>query len=224
VSQGQHASLNLGARTADQPQAVARNRRIVARALALPAEPAWLRQVHGSRVTPAEGHSRAPADACWSRQPGEVCAVLTADCLPVLFCARDGSVVAAAHAGWRGLVAGVLEATVASLPVDPAALLAWMGPGIGPSAFEVGEEVRAAFVAADAVAEECFSPSRDDRWMADLPGLARQRLHAAGLGGVYGGRWCTYSDPARFYSHRRNPATGRMASLIWLAPAPGSGD
>jgi len=220
VSQGSFASLNLGARTADDPQAVARNRALLAEALALPAEPAWLRQVHGRRVLPASRHAEAPADASYSHRPREVCVVLTADCLPVLFCDRVGSVVAAAHAGWRGLAAGVLEATIDALGVAPETLLAWIGPGIGATTFEVGEEVRAAFLAVDPAAGQCFAPSPRGRWLADLPGLARRRLGAVGLHAVYGGQWCTYSDPERFYSHRRQSDTGRMASLIWLAAPP----
>ncbi len=217
VSTDDFASLNLGARTADEPDAVARNRVLLAATLQLPAEPAWLEQVHGTRVVAARDHAAVAADAAWSKTAGEVCVVLTADCLPVLFCDRAGTVVAAAHAGWRGLVGGVLEATIAALKSPPTSLLAWIGPGIGATAFEVGDEVKQVFVAADPGAEGCFEPSPAGRWQADLEGLARRRLAAAGVEGVYGGGWCTYSDAERFYSHRRAASTGRMASLIWLS-------
>lgn len=217
VSHGDFASLNLGARTADYAEAVARNRSLLAGSLQLPGEPAWLEQVHGTRVVAARDHARGSADAAWTRAPGEVCVVLTADCLPVLFCDQAGTVVAAAHAGWRGLVAGVLEATITAMSSPPASLLAWIGPGIGAAAFEVGDEVRQAFVAADVGAAGCFEPSPAGRWLADLEGLARRRLAAAGVGGIYGGGCCTFSDAERFYSHRRCARTGRMASLIWLS-------
>jgi hypothetical protein len=146
-----------------------------------------------------------------------VCAVLTADCLPVLFCDRAGRWVAAAHAGWRGLAAGILERTVARATAPPAELMAWLGPAIGPAAFEVGDEVRAAFVADDAGAARCFTPSPAGRWLADLYALARRRLAAAGVSWIGGDGECTYSDPRRYYSYRRDGVTGRMASLVWLA-------
>ena len=145
-----------------------------------------------------------------------MCVVQVADCLPVLFAARDGGAVAAAHAGWRGLAAGVLEATVARLGVEPQQLIAWLGPAIGPSHFEVGEEVRAAFTAHDRAAAEAFAPNARGRWQCDLGALARQRLAAIGIGAVYGGGWCTFADPARFFSYRRDGQCGRMAALIWL--------
>jgi len=156
------------------------------------------------------------ADASVATGAGAVCAVLTADCLPVLFCDRQGRWVAAAHAGWRGLAAGVLERTVQHAPVPPAELLAWLGPAIGPAAFEVGPEVREAFAVADAGAVECFGVSPSSRWLADLYGLARRRLERCGVGWVGGGGLCTYSDAGRFFSFRRDGTTGRMASLIWL--------
>jgi YfiH family protein len=211
VSEGFYEGLNLGSHVGDDPVAVAENRRRLVEAAGLAQAPVWLDQVHGIDVVRAE--TGGQADACWSTQPGVPCAVLTADCLPVLFAARDGSCVAAAHAGWRGLAAGVLEATIASLPVAPEALMAWMGPAIGPSAFQVGGEVRAAFVSAHAQDAEAFQ--RDgERWRADLFLLARARLRRAGVTAIYGGGVCTVGDPSRFYSHRRDGVTGRFASLI----------
>lgn len=197
----------------------------------------WLRQVHGTTVVRASRGAIAPeADACWTDELGIACAVLTADCLPVLFCDRSATVVAAAHAGWRGLCNGVLEATVAALPVDPGELLAWLGPAIGPTAFEVGPEVHDVFVEAahfeaahagaartgaiaspGAEVEAAFAPSpRPGHYLLDLYALARMRLREAGVGAVYGGGLCTLSDPRRFYSYRRDGTTGRMASLIQL--------
>jgi YfiH family protein len=161
----------------------------------------------------------ATADASFSVEQGKVCAVMTADCLPVLFCDRAGSVVAAAHAGWRGLLDGILECTIAALPVVPGELLAWLGPAIGPERFEVGGEVRAAFVAHDAQAAACFRP-HGDKWLADIYSLARQRLQAAGVTNIHGGGQCTVSDAERYFSYRRDGVTGRMATLIWLE-APG---
>ena len=211
-------SLNLAEHVGDDPAHVAENRRRLRAALALPAEPFWLHQVHGCDVAdagPGEGESCA-ADASATSRRGAVCAVLTADCLPVLFCNRRGDWVAAAHAGWRGLAAGVLEQTVARAPGAPADLLAWLGPAIGPLAFEVGHEVREVFVADDPGAARCFAPSPAGRWLADLCGLARRRLARAGVGWAGGGDLCTFADARRFFSFRRDGATGRMASLIWL--------
>ena len=244
VSLAPYDSLNLGALVGDLPERVAANRRLMQAALGLPEAPVWLRQVHGVRVveaaslrdpgnaqeggretlglTPAELAVLGPsvlgpdADAVWSDRPGEVCAILTADCLPVLFCRDDGGKVAAAHAGWRGLLDGVLEATVAALDEPGERLLAWLGPAIGPTAFEVGEEVRAAFIARDPGAAAYFRPSPAGRWLADLYGLARLRLASVGLTRCYGGDFCTLTDASRFYSYRRDGVTGRMASLIWI--------
>ena len=231
VSAAPWASLNLGAHVGDAPEAVRENRRRLATALALPAEPLWLEQVHGVEVWraaagaphPAAPPSAAPpvADAVVVDAPGLVAAIMVADCLPVLFCDREGRRVAAAHAGWRGLVAGVLENTVAALDVPPAQLLAWLGPAIGPQRFEVGSEVRQAFLdaAAGAGAAAHFQPSPTGRWLCDLAGIARDRLARLGVAAVYGGGECTASDPDRFFSHRRDaPRTGRMAALVWLAP------
>jgi polyphenol oxidase len=216
-------SLNLAEHVGDDLARVAGNRELLARALVLPAAPAWLEQVHGRDVLRLD-ESGLPAervaDATVTARSGRVLAVLTADCLPVLFCRADGTGVGIAHAGWRGLAAGVLEATAAAMDAPPEQLLAWIGPGIGAAAYEVGDEVRAACLAAVADAAACFTPSRPGHWQFDLAGLARRRLEALGLAAVHGGQWCTYSDPARFFSHRRDGAerpTGRMATLIWLA-------
>lgn len=223
MSDGAHAALNLGSNTGDDPAAVAANRALLREARQLPREPAWLRQVHGTVVvdaaTVAEGSAPA-ADAAQTDQAGVVCAVLTADCLPVLFCADDGSWIGAAHAGWRGLAGGVLEATLRAAPLPPQRLLAWLGVAIGPAHFEVGPEVREAFTAIDPVAADAFTRGHGDRWHGDLYVLARQRLARGGLSRVFGGGLCTYADAARFYSFRREPDTGRMASLIWREPSP----
>jgi len=215
ASGGPYASLNLGDHVGDEADAVAENRRRLRQALALPAEPLWLEQVHGTDVARFGGPVCPRADAAVALAPGQVCAVMVADCLPVLLADRAGTCVAAAHAGWRGLAAGVLEATVAALPVDPSQLVAWLGPAIGPEAFEVGPEVRDAFQAADPATEAAFRPGTGDRWMADVYLLARQRLARAGVTDVHGGGWCTVSDPGRFFSYRRDGVTGRMAAVIW---------
>lgn len=209
-------SLNLGARSGDDPAAVAENRARLRRLL--PGEPGWLQQVHGTRVVELPAGAGQEADAAWTAQAGVPCVVLTADCLPVLFCDRAGTRVAAAHAGWRGLAAGVLEATVAALACPAEQLLAWIGPAIGQDAFEVGPEVRAAFLEHSPAAASAFRPGRGDRWHADLAGLARQRLQALGLPAPGGGRLCTWSDHQRFYSYRRDGRTGRFASVVWIAP------
>lgn len=225
VSVGRYAALNLGDHVGDEPAAVAANRRALREAAQLPAEPVWLRQVHGIQVadldrvgdrdtgviaTPAE------ADAAITRRPGRVCAILTADCLPVLFAADGGEAVGAAHAGWRGLAAGVLEATVRALGVPPERLAAWIGPGISARHYEVGAEVREALLQADPDAEVAFAPSATGRFLADLPALARRRLEAQGVGRVYASPDCTYADANRYFSHRRDGPCGRQASLIWL--------
>jgi polyphenol oxidase len=219
VSAAPFNSLNLGAHVGDSPAAVAENRRRVRERLALPAEPAWLEQVHGTRVAEldaAGNAAHAPADAVTTRTRGRVCAVQVADCMPVLLAARDASVVAVAHAGWRGLASGVLEATVARLDVAPGGLCAWLGPAISARHFEVGGEVREAFVARDPGAHTAFVPNARGRWQCDLAALARRRLEALGVAEVSGGDWCTYADPARFFSFRRDGRCGRMAALIWL--------
>jgi YfiH family protein len=214
-SRGPYADFNLADHVGDEPAAVAANR---ARLRGhLPAEPLWLRQVHGTRCVVAEASPLvAEADASVSFTPDTVCAVLTADCLPLLLCDAAGTVVAAAHAGWRGLAAGVIESTVAAMERPGEELLAWLGPAIGPQAFEVGDEVRAACVAHDAQAAQAFTPHGPGKWMCDIYELARQRLHALGVRRVTSADFCTASDEARFYSYRRDGATGRMASCIWL--------
>lgn len=216
LSTAPYDSMNLAGHVGDDGTTVAGNRTLLRQRLALPAEPLWLDQVHGNRVVDAAAPSGSAADASFSRIRGAVCAVLSADCLPVLFCARDGSAVAAAHAGWRGLAGGVLEATIEALQIAPEHLLAWLGPAIGASVFEVGAEVREAFIAGHAEAATAFVARPCDRWLADLYALARLRLRAAGVDAVHGGGCCTYSEPDRFYSFRRDRVTGRMASLIWL--------
>ncbi|MDR0702731.1 MAG: peptidoglycan editing factor PgeF [Azoarcus sp.] len=217
-SKAPYDSLNLGAHVGDDPAAVAANRALLRRHL--PAEPYWLEQVHGTAVALADGGARrAPprADAAVARAPGAVCAVMTADCLPVLFCDRDGAAVAAAHAGWRGLAAGVLEAAIAAMAMPPARIIAWLGPAIGPAAFEVGDDVRDAFLALDPGACAAFAARETSgKWLADLYALARRRLTRAGVSRIYGGGRCTSTETARFYSYRRDGATGRFASLVWL--------
>lgn len=214
VSQAPFDSLNLGDHVEDDPQAVVRNRQILT--AAVHCQPAWLRQVHGVQVVEADPAQVAEADASWSATPGIASAVLTADCLPALFCDRAGTRVAAAHAGWRGLAGGVLEATLDALALPAQDVLVWLGPAIGPQAFEVGAEVREAFLASHAEAVQAFTPSVNaGKFMADIYQLARIRLAARGVTAVYGGGFCTVSDQ-RFYSYRRAARTGRFASLIWL--------
>ncbi len=220
VSHAPYASLNLGRFVGDEPAAVAENRRRLA--ALLPRAPLWLRQVHGTEVLRAEDWIDAPpaaeigADAAHTSKIDLPCAVMMADCLPVLFCDAAGSEVAAAHAGWRGLCAGVLENTVAAMSSRPDSLIAYMGPAIGPAQFEVGAEVREAFIAVDAGAAAAFTPQpQPGKYLADIYLLARQRLARAGLRQVYGGDYCTVSDDYRFFSYRRERTTGRMAALIW---------
>ncbi|SCZ50306.1 peptidoglycan editing factor PgeF [Thiohalomonas denitrificans] len=216
VSAPPYDSLNLGDHVGDDPRAVAENRRRLGRVLHLPGEPIWLRQVHGTRVVSAREGVDREADAIYADTAESVCAVLTADCLPVLFCDGAGTRIAAAHAGWRGLQAGILESTLDTFDTPFEEILVWLGPAIGPDAFEVGPEVREAFLVSDPGAGEAFRPSPSGRWWADLYGLARRRLRRAGVGGIYGGGYCTYTDTERFYSYRRDGVTGRMATLIWM--------
>lgn len=232
VSRAPYDSFNPASHVDDDPAAVAENRRRLRQWL--PSEPLWLNQVHGCEVACEVANqvtaSLPSADAGVAFQPGEVRAVLTADCLPVLFCDEAGTVVAAAHAGWRGLAGGILEAAVAAMRVPPERILAWLGAAIGPAAFEVGDEVREAFVSRHPLAGIAFHPSLPGtldyrrvgapseaprKWLADIYALARIRLGTCGVHRVYGGGLCTYSDP-RFFSYRREPRTGRMASVIWL--------
>ena len=220
--------LNLAAHCGDAPEAVERNRQRL-RAL-LPAEPAWLTQVHGAAVADADacgGRLEPVADASVACRPGSVCAVLVADCLPVLLAAGNARAVAVAHAGWRGLAGGVLEAAVAALrarAADAPRIVAWLGPCIGPAAFEVGSEVRERFCDADAGCAPMFRQApAAGKWLGDLPALARRRLERAGVPEVHGGHWCTVADPQRFYSFRRDGVTGRMAACVWIGSAPPDG-
>lgn len=218
-SEGPFASLNLSDQVGDDPVRVARNRERLAEYLGLPAEPLWLRQVHGCEVVAdCPAGARPQADAAIATRPGQVCAVLTADCLPLLVCDRQGTRVAAVHAGWRGLVAGVIERAIAALHAPPSELMVWLGPAIGPEAFAVGDEVRLAFMGVEPADESAFRPCTDGRWYADLFRLARLRLERLGIRRIYGGGECTFSQPQRFFSYRRDGLTGRQASLIWLAP------
>ena len=216
-------SLNLAMHVEDTAEAVIENRRRLRALLDLPTEPAWLEQVHGADVADLDRQDmrvdmRVRADAAVTRQPGRVCAILVADCMPVLFATRDGSAVGAAHAGWRGLASGVLEATAAALAADPAELVAWLGPAIGSAHFEVGEDVRSAFVGRDPGAASAFVANSRGRWQCNLEALVRRRLASLGIRSVSGGGWCTYADAARFFSYRRDRRCGRMAALIWLRP------
>ncbi|MEH6569726.1 MAG: peptidoglycan editing factor PgeF [Halioglobus sp.] len=223
-SRGVYRGLNLGHHVDDDAGAVAENRRLLQSELPAGAIVSWLTQIHGNKVISAGGEQAYPcADGAWTVQPGQVCAVLSADCLPVLLCDKNGSAVAAVHAGWRGLLSGILETSVAAMPATPGDMLAWLGPAIGPTAFEVGPEVREGFVSAAAEnsrahVDQCFVPSPhfDGRFLADLYTLARIRLAACGVSRIYGGEFCTLSDPERFYSYRRDGQTGRMATLIYL--------
>ncbi|QXI11142.1 peptidoglycan editing factor PgeF [Pseudomonas zeae] len=214
VSEAPFDSLNLGDHVDDRPEAVAENRRRLTDHFSI--QPAWLQQVHGIAVAHADPGIVATADASWTATPGIACAAMTADCLPALFCDRAGTRVAAAHAGWRGLAAGVLEATLDSLDVPAEEVLVWLGPAIGPKAFEVGPEVREVFINQLPEAAQAFVPSDNaGKFMADIYLLARLRLAERGVTAVYGGGFCTVTDP-RFFSYRRASRTGRFASLIWL--------
>jgi len=218
VSKETFSSFNLGDHVGDHPEWVSANRVLLTHGIA--AHPVWLEQVHGTNVIDASAYVLANetprADAAFSRKAGVACVVMTADCLPVFLCDDLGTVVAVAHAGWRGLLAGVLEETVAAMGVSGANLLAYLGPAIGPKAFEVGEEVRSAFVAHHEEGQTAFISSVQGKWLADIYLLARQRLKRMGVQRVYGGTFCTFTEPGRFFSFRRDGKTGRMASLIWL--------
>lgn len=242
VSAAPYAGLNLGTHVGDDLESVGENRLRLRAALALPSEPLWLTQVHGTHVLDADAYARSErdvqaaaaaagavgaslgavggegppqADAAISRETGRVLAVMVADCMPVCFARHDGTAIGVAHAGWRGLAGGVLEATVGALAPAPE-LLAWLGPAIGPAHFEVGEEVRAAFCDSDAAAATAFTANARGRWQCDLAALARRRLAALGVREVSGGGHCTYREERDFYSFRRDGTTGRMAALIWL--------
>ncbi|EOW6517456.1 purine nucleoside phosphorylase YfiH [Cronobacter dublinensis] len=217
VSLPPYDALNLGAHCGDNPEHVEENRRRFYQAANFPGAPVWLEQVHGKEVLHLTGgpYASKRADASYTRKRGTVCAVMTADCLPVLFCDTAGREVAAAHAGWRGLCEGVLEETVSCFEAAPATIQAWLGPAIGPQAFEVGPEVRDAFIAKDAAAAEAFRP-HGEKYLADIYLLARQRLASMGVTAVYGAERCTHSESHDFFSYRRDGTTGRMASFIWL--------
>jgi polyphenol oxidase len=231
VSTGPYASLNLGTHVGDDSHAVRTNRRRFRQACGLPAEPLWLNQVHGTRVATATTSTKAvsgtntkvvpgtgkydEADARVERRPGVVCAVLTADCLPVVLASATGDEIAVAHAGWRGLCEGILEATVAASSTPPDQLQAWLGPAISQSAFEVGGEVRDSFLRSDEAAARHFRENERGRWQADLYGLARLRLEKCGIAGIFGGNHCTFGEPAEFFSYRRDGPCGRMATFVF---------
>ncbi|MDR2219841.1 MAG: peptidoglycan editing factor PgeF [Methylobacillus sp.] len=207
-------SLNFGLHVGDDPHTVAKNRNLLN--TICPSEPVWLEQVHGTTVVLAETAGCVPqADACITRTTNTVCAVMTADCLPVFLCDDAGAVAGIAHAGWRGLASGVIEKTVSAMNVTPSSLMAWLGPAIGVQAFEVGAEVREIFLQHSANAESAFA-ARGEKYLADIYLLTRQRLQALGITRIYGGDFCTFTDAERFFSYRRDGRTGRMASLIWL--------
>jgi len=219
VSAAPYASLNLGGHVGDSVERVSENRRRLAAAAALPSEPVWLAQVHGTTVADLDaGGASGPADAAFTRRRGRVCAILTADCLPVLLASESGDLVGAAHAGWRGLAAGVVEATVSAMAASPRSLLAWLGPAIGPAHFEVGAEVRETLLSGDSGAAGAFVANPSGRFMADLAALVRRRLGALGVSRIYGAGECTFAAGERYFSHRRDGVTGRQATLIWLAP------
>ncbi len=210
-------SFNLSLRSGDDFARVQQNRALLVEAAALPAEPLWLRQVHGSRVVNAAvSEPYSEGDGSYADQPGHVCVVLTADCCPVFLCDRAGTRAAVLHGGWRGLARGLIEQGVAQLKLPGTELMAWLGPAIGPQAFQVGDDVYEAFVAQDAEAKEAFTKQEDGRWLADIYRLARQRLRAVDVTNVYGGGYCTLSDRERFFSYRRDRVCGHMASLVWL--------
>lgn len=216
VSQPPFDSFNLGDHVGDDRQAVSRNRQRLMQLAALPAPPLWLQQTHSTQVIDADNWQAGIAgDAVINDRANVVCAILTADCLPVCLCDRQTGKVAAIHAGWRGLANGIIEATISRMQVNPAHLIAWLGPAIGPRQFEVGNDVYQAFTQADRQAAKAFELQHNDRYLADIYQLARQRLNASGVAQIAGGEYCTVSDPATFYSYRRDGQTGRMATLLW---------
>lgn len=221
VSSGVFDSLNLGTHVSDDPQRVAQNRQLLRSALQAPTEPRWLNQTHSTIVIDAAtvGSSPPEADAAWTNQNDVVCTVMTADCMPLLMCSADGEHLAACHAGWRGLANGIIENTLDTFPQAAQDILIWLGPTIGPQAFEVGEDVVSAFTAWSAESHAAFVQTHEDKWLADLYSLAKLRLRAKGFENIYGGEFCTYSDSERFFSYRRDGQTGRMASLIWKSQA-----
>lgn len=219
VSQGDWSSLNLADHVNDEPDHVEKNRKRLIAQCQFPAKPSWLQQVHGNQVLGPGQLGQSCADARYTDQQDQVCVVLTADCLPLLICDRSGSQVAAVHAGWRGLAAGVIENTLDIFSGSANDILVWLGPAIGPEVFEVGDDVFEQFTAIDAPAESAFRQNRPGHWLMNIYTLARQRLNKLGVNDISGGDdydFCTFSDPDRFFSYRRNAVTGRMASLIWL--------
>lgn len=210
-------SLNLGLHVEDHEADVNKNRSLIKDDLQLPAEPIWLNQIHGTKVLNVSGEcpKNVTADAAYTNEIGVVCAVLTADCLPVLFCDQAGENIAVAHAGWRGLLNGVLENTIHALPVENNKIMCWLGPAIGPNKFEVGEEVVKEFVEKDARHKNAFQVQSNLKYLADIYQLAENILGFTGVQEMYGGKYCTYTEEEKFYSYRRDGQTGRMATLIW---------
>jgi len=217
ASYGAYDSLNLADHVGDEPHRVQQNRRLLATAQQLPAKPAWLDQQHGCNVACIdEGPPQVAADAAYTHRGAKICAVLTADCLPVLLCDEEGTRVAAVHAGWRGLAAGIIEAALDKLEPEKRRIYAWLGPAIGPQVYEIDNVVRSRLLQADSQADAAFVATREGHWTADIYELARRRLLCAGVKDIFGGDFCTFRDPERFFSYRRQGACGRMASLIWL--------
>ncbi len=223
VSQGAWQSWNLATHVHDSAEHVAQNRELLASQLNLPSEPVWLDQVHGDSIVLLDDEvasDNLQADGSFTRAVNKVCVVMTADCLPVLLTNRAGTEVAAVHAGWRGLAAGVIEKAVQNFQCCANDVLAWLGPAIGPGAFEVGAEVRQAFMQTDSMTDKAFTATANDKYLADIYALARRRLQLLGINAVYGGDHCTCTEAERFYSYRRDHDTGRMASLIWIEAGP----
>ncbi len=214
-SKAPYTSFNLAQHVGDDAKNVENNRALLGDTLSLPTKPSWLTQIHGKHVVDISDDYQAEADAAFTRQAEKVCVVMTADCLPLLLCHQQEKVVATIHVGWRGLAAGIIEATLACLNVDNNQFMAWLGPAISAQHFEVGLDVYEA-LAIDEASKQCFSEGRWQHWYADLYGLARLRLMRAGVKAVYGGTYCTFGDDERFFSHRRDGISGRMASLIWM--------
>jgi polyphenol oxidase len=219
-SAGDFAELNLADHVQDDPRLVEKNRQYLVDQCQLPEQPQWLQQTHSINVINLDADDSRQGDAALTSIPGRIAVVMTADCLPVLLCNQQGTQVAAAHAGWRGLLNGILENTAHRMAADNAEIMAWLGPAIGPAQFEVGDEVREMFIAQHAAAENCFVQNRPSHYLADLYALARLRLQNAGVTLISGGEYCTFSEPERFFSYRRENVTGRQASLIYINKSP----
>lgn len=218
ISQSPYHSLNLGDHVGDDPIAVTQNRHTLSKALHLPSPPCWITQVHGVRVINTQNwQTGEEADGIYTTIPNAICAVMTADCLPILLCDKKGQYVAAIHAGWRGLADGIIESTIAQAPCDPKEIMAWLGPAIGPKSFEAGDDVRNIFLSQNPADESGFSILGNSKWLVDMYHIARQRLNAVGVSNIYGEVECTVLNPERFFSFRREGITGRMASLIWIS-------